>query len=119
MDLTTQFLQVSAKLYQHLSSFPSGEERAEFIHEVNELLDERGAIVEKLREQSFQYDESNEIHVALYKLDKGIRERLDILFNEVKADIKNLHNTKKYEMQYINPYASVQAMDGRFYDKRK
>lgn len=119
MDLIQQLLQVSAKLYKHLSAFPSGEERTEYIDEVNGLLDERGILVKQLREQNFQYDETDETHVTLYKLDKGIRERLDLLFNEVKADLKKFNDTKKYEKQYINPYASVQAMDGRYYDKRK
>lgn len=89
MDLIQQLLQVSAKLYKHLSAFPSGEERTEYIDEVNGLLDERGTLVKQLREQNFQYDETDETHVTLYKLDKGIRERLDLLFNEVKADLKN------------------------------
>jgi flagellar protein FliT len=119
MDLIQQLLQVSAKLYKHLSAFPSGEERTEYIDEVNGLLDERGILVKQLREQNFQYDETDETHVTLYKLDKGIRERLDLLFNEVKADLKKFNDTKKYEKQYINPYASVRAMDGRYYDKRK
>lgn len=119
MDLINQLLQVSAKLFQHLSEIPSGEERTAFIEKINELLDERGVIVKKLQEQNFKYDETNETHTTLYKLDQGIRKRLDILYNEVKMDIKNLNITKKHGMQYINPYASVQVMDGRYYDKRK
>lgn len=119
MDLTNQMLQVSAKLYKHLTTIPSGEERTSFIEEINKLLDERGKLVEQLKVESFQYDESNKTHTTLFELDKGIRERLNLVFEDVKSDLKNLNNSKKHEIQYINPYSSVRVMDGRYYDKKK
>lgn len=119
MDLSNEILQVSTKLNQLLETIPSGEDRTSFISEINQLLDERGELVEKLKNESFQYDESNNVHVTLLELDKSIRKRLDTVFDAVKTDIMNLNNSKKHEMQYINPYASVQVMDGRYYDKRK
>ncbi|HEY4624082.1 MAG TPA: flagellar protein FliT, partial [Solibacillus sp.] len=32
--------------------------------------------------------------------------------------LKDLQNAKKNEKQYLNPYSSVQVMDGRYYDKK-
>ncbi|MFP3919903.1 flagellar protein FliT [Lysinibacillus telephonicus] len=119
MDLTTQLLQVSAKLFKHLTTIPNGNERTTFIEEINNLLDERGQLVEQLKLEGFHYDESIKTHVTLFELDKGIQERLNLVLNEVKTDIKNLNNSKKHEMQYINPYSSVRVMDGRYYDKKK
>lgn len=119
MDLINELLRVSAKLYKHLTEIPSGDERTPFIEEINVLLDERGIIIENLKKEGFHYDSTNKAHVTLFELDKGICERLNLVNEAVKLDIKNLQNSKKHEMQYINPYANVQVVDGRYYDKKK
>lgn len=119
MDNQQQLLQLSAKLYKLLETVPKGEQREEFIDEVNELLDERGLVLEALRDENYKFDQANKVHGMLIDLDKGIRERLDIVMDAVKADMKNLQTAKKNEKQYINPYASVRVMDGKYYDKKK
>lgn len=119
MDLTNQLLQVSAKLYQLLSDIPKGEERDSYIENINQLLDERGQLVKNLQQQGFQINPEIKSHAMLIQLDRGIRERLQLVMEAVKKDMKDLQNVKKNEKQYINPYASVQVMDGMYYDKKK
>lgn len=119
MDLITQLLQLSAKLYKHLTNIPSSETRSVFIEELNEMLDERGIIIDQLKEEGFHFDSTNKTHVTLYEFDKGIRERINLVFDNVKSDLKNLNKSKKHKVQYLNPYAAVQVMDGRYYDKKK
>lgn len=119
MDLTNQLLQVSAKLYQLLSDIPNGDERDSYIDNINQILDERGEIIEALQQQGFQINPELKNHSMLIQLDKGIRERLQLVMDAVKQDMKDLQNVKKHEKQYMNPYASVQVMDGMYYDKKK
>ncbi|SOB91405.1 flagellar protein FliT [Ureibacillus xyleni] len=119
MENIQQLLQVSARLFKHLSDIPKGDERSSYIEEINQMLDERGTIIEKLRLEEFQIDPNNKTHDTLVKLDQGIRERLKIVFEAVKQDMKDLQNSKKNEKQYMNPYSSVQVMDGMYYDKKK
>lgn len=119
MDTLQQVLQISAKLLKHLNEIPKGEFRSVYIDEINRILDERGALIEKLRLEGFQMDTGNKIHGTLAQLDKAIRERLDDVMKLVKLDMKDLQNSKKNEKQYMNPYSSVQVMDGMYYDKKK
>ncbi len=119
MDNIQQLLQVSAKLFKHLTDIPKGEERSTYIDEINQMLDERGSLIEKLRQEGFVMASDNKLHETLAQLDKGIRERLDIVMLAVKQDMKDLQNSKKNEKQYMNPYSSVQVMDGMYYDKKK
>ncbi|MCM3389775.1 flagellar protein FliT [Ureibacillus chungkukjangi] len=119
MDNTQKLLQISAKLLKHLSEIPKGEERSDYIDEINFMLDERGALIEKLSQEGFVMDANNKIHDTLAQLDKGIRERLDDVMSLVKQGMKDLQNSKKNEKQYMNPYSSVQVMDGMYYDKKK
>lgn len=119
MDQIQDLLQVSAKLYAQLADIPKGEERDYYVEEINSKLDERGQIIESLREVGFEYDASNKAHITLFELDKGIRERLQSVMNTVKHDLKELQNAKKNEQQYMNPYSHVQVMDGMYYDRKK
>ncbi|MBD8031479.1 MULTISPECIES: flagellar protein FliT [Solibacillus] len=118
MDNIQQLLQVSAKLYQHLASLPEEEKRDEYIEKINSLLDERGLIMEHLLLNHFVLDINNKSHAMLAELDKGIRERLNKVMKVIQNDLKGLQNAKKHEQQYMNPYANVQVMDGRYYDKK-
>lgn len=119
MNQIQQLLQVSAKLYQLLLKIPKSEERDSYITKIDELLNERGQVISSLQQQGFQIDPQQKTHSTLIDLDKGIRERLQLVMNEVKKDLKDLQNTKKNERQYMNPYSDVQTMDGMYYDKKK
>ena len=119
MDNTQQLLQISAKLLKHLNEIPKGEDRSTYIEAINIMLDERGALIDKLSEEGFVMDANNKIHDTLAQLDRGIRERLESIMKLVKQDMKDLQNSKKNEKQYMNPYSSVQVMDGMYYDKKK
>lgn len=119
MDNIQLLLQESAKLFNHLSSNSKSGGRDEFIEEVNKRLDIRGDIIQSLQQSGFIVDPQNKIHATLIELDKGIRERLYTVMQEIKQDMKDLQNSKKNEKQYMNPYASVQVMDGMYYDKKK
>lgn len=119
MDNEQQLLQVSAKLFQLLENIPKGEQREGFLVEVDLLLEQRGKVLEALRDENVQFTKENKVHNMLIDLDKGIRERLDLVMNAVKTDMKNLQTAKQKEKQYINPYSSVRVMDGKYYDKKK
>lgn len=119
MENIQQLLQVSAKLFQHLSKLPQEEQRDSYIEIANSLLDERGIVMDRLQQRGFKIDKQQKAHVMLIELDKGIREHLNNLMKVIQNDLKDLQNSKKSEQQYMNPYANVQVMDGRYYDKKK
>ncbi|HBT72652.1 MAG TPA: flagellar protein FliT [Lysinibacillus sp.] len=118
MQLINQLLQVSANLFKILGDIPKGEERDEYIDNINNMLDQRGKIIEDLVQEGFQFEEQNRIHRTLLELDNGIKERLAIVMSAVKQDMANLQKTKKSEQQYFNPYSNVRVMDGMYYDKK-
>lgn len=119
MNEIQDVLQVSAKLYAYLAEIPSSEHRDQYIEEIHRKLDERSQVITALQQAGFQYDELSKTHKMLVDLDKGIQERLQFVMEAIKLDLKDLQNTKKNESQYRNPYASVQVMDGRYYDRKK
>ena len=118
MDQIQTLLQVSAKLFQHLTQVPESEQRDEYIEKIHSLLHERGAIIELIQQQGFKVDLTNRSYIMLAELDKGIQERLQKVMNAVKDDMKVLQNAKKNEKQYMDPYSNIAVMDGRYYDKK-
>lgn len=117
--ILSDYLQISAKVFKDLTQIPTGDERTEFISEINEQLDERGKIVDQLKQFNFKYDELNKIHQTLFELDKGIQERLALVMEAVKEDIREMQNAKKNEQQYIDPYQNLRSLEGRYYDGKK
>jgi flagellar protein FliT len=119
MDLTNELLQISAKLYQLLSSsIPKGEERSQYIDRINFLLDEQGKIIDALKAQNFQLNKEIKSHAMLMELNRRIGEKLQLVMEEVKKDLRDIQNTKKNEKHYMNPYSNVQVMDGMYYDRK-
>lgn len=119
-DVEQQLLQISAKVYQQLDKMPPAvEERDAYLSELDRLLDERGQLLELIQAQQIQLDATSKNKEMLVELDKGIRERLVAVMNLVKNDLKTVQVAKKKEEQYINPYASVHVMDGKYYDQKK
>lgn len=120
MDLTNELLQVSAKLYQLLSSpIPKGEERDRYIDQINILLDERCKIIETLEKQNFKLNKEIKSHAMLIELHFGIGEKLQLVMEAVKKDLRDLQNAKRNEKHYMNPYSNVRVMDGMYYDRKR
>ena len=120
MTVLNEFLQKSAQLYKYLVEYMDDKEtRSDVIQRINEMLNERGELVNRLRNEQFRYDEKNKMHVTLFELDKGIREKLDSIMGYVKEDLKELHQMKKNEIQYIDPYSQLRSSNSRYFDGKK
>ncbi|MER1984467.1 MAG: flagellar protein FliT [Solibacillus sp.] len=120
MEKTIQaLLQISAKLYEQLAVIPEGTERDEFITDIEDKLDERGELMEQLKEENFIYDDSIKMHQMLLELDKGIRARLKLISSSIQKDLRELKMLKQQEQKYSNPYADVRTMDGKYIDNKR
>lgn len=119
MSTVDHYLQTSAQLFKLLTTIPPSDERLDYIESINELLDKRGIYVDQLKSEGFQYNAEDKMHQTLYELDKGIKERLHLVMDAIKNDMKDLQNTKKHESQYIDPYKDVRVIEGRYFDNKK
>lgn len=118
-NILDDLLQISRDLFEQLSTIPKFELRDDYIDTLNSQLDKRGEILLLVKELNISFSASNSVHEALLEIDKGIRERLEKVLEDIKIDMKNLQNAKKNERQYMNPYSDVRVMDGMYYDKKK
>lgn len=119
MELLQELLQVSAQLYKHLTTFPEDKERDVYIQKIDNYLDKRGAIIDKLQQLEVNPLPGHPFEKQLRELDKGIRDGLVKAKSEIVQDMKNLQTSKKSERRYVDPYSSVRVMDGTYFDGRK
>ena len=116
MGEVEQFLAASEKLFSHLATSPSDEERTEFIDQINVLLDAREEVIQSLDKTNIS---THSLYNHLLELDKSINERLETVMNVVKGDLKDLQQKKRHETSYTNPYAATQTLDGMYFDNKK
>ncbi len=107
---------VTKKLYDLLQKPFTSEERDSVIPTIEELLESRQNIIEKV---SPPYtDGEKQLGAEVVKLNKVIDEKLAQLKQEIQLDLNQLKKTKTSTNKYTNPYESVSS-DGMFFDKRK
>jgi len=119
MGPVQKLLATSAQLYEHLTVIPEGDERDTYIEKIENLLDQRGRLLEEVMASNSVSLDGHQLTPHLLKLDRGIQARLEKVMIVIKTDIKNLQQSKKSEQSYFNPYADVGAMDGVYYDGKK
>lgn len=96
---------------------PDQLERDLLIEQIEKLLDEREVLMEDM---SGPYsDEEKALGTELVKLNKQIQADMDVLFNEIKLDMKELRQRKESNKTYLNPYGNVKTTDGIYLDSKQ
>lgn len=92
-------------------------ERSELIKDLNELMEKREILIQQL---SGPYtDEDKETGNRLLNLNKKVSIGMNILFNDVKQDLKQLRQQKESNKSYINPYGNMKTTDGLYLDSKQ
>lgn len=78
MGPVERLLSISARLYEHMSTIPNGEDREEFIEKIDVLLDERGTIIKELQQSGKSLD-GHQLNKHLQELDHNIQKQLQRL----------------------------------------
>lgn len=91
--------------------------RPKVIEEVNSLLKQRGLQMESISEPFTK--EELELGKKLLPLNEQIQYKMELLFNGLKSEMREVKKQKNSNRKYMNPYEKVQTIDGMFMDKRK
>lgn len=106
-------LQLKKRLDQEITS----QNREEIIEQVNQLIEQRGKHMQELL-PPYSQDEK-ELGKRLITLNEEIGNKMHVLFNELKKEMKQVKKQKKSNRSYTNPYKNVQTIDGMFMDSKK
>ncbi|MEC0282200.1 flagellar protein FliT [Terribacillus saccharophilus] len=117
MNRVQALYDTTAQLDTLVSQPVTSENREEIIQSLTALLDVRTIQMEELK-PPFTTEE-NILGKELLPMNDRISKQVQQIFDQLKVDIRTIKKQKQSGKKYINPYASMQTLDGRFLDKRK
>ncbi|MFE1243056.1 hypothetical protein ACFW35_02900 [Fictibacillus sp. NPDC058756] len=115
MSAVKILLEITKNLFDHLSSGLPKEEREPYIERLNEMLDQRQAIMGKL--PATYSDEEQRLGQMIVKMNETIEPLLVRQFEEIKHNLSIMKKKKEKNVQYANPYQTLSA-DGMYFDKK-
>lgn len=94
----------------------SNVDRTELIQQVNELIEQREEMIQRL---SKPYS-SEEIKIGrqIIHMNDLIKEKMDLLYQNVKEDMKQVQKRKTQSYSYLKPYGDLKTPDGMYMDDK-
>lgn len=91
--------------------------REEIINKVNELIEKRSIYIKKVKAP--YTDEEKQIGAKIVELNNSIEEKMNLLFDDLKLEMKQIKSQRKSNRSYTNPYENIQLLDGVFMDSKQ
>jgi flagellar protein FliT len=117
MNRVQALYDTTVRLDTLVSQQVSSENREEVVQSLTKLMEARALQMEELK-PPFSPEEE-QLGKELLPLNERISSHVQQIFDQLKIDIRTIKKQKQSGKKYINPYASMQTLDGRFLDKRK
>jgi flagellar protein FliT len=115
MSAVKILLEVTKNLFDHVGAGLPKEDREPYIERLNELLDQRQAIMDKL--PVVYSGEELRMGQMIVKMNETIDPLLTRQFEEIKYDLSMIKKKKEMNVQYANPYQTL-SVDGMYFDKK-
>ena len=116
MNVLDECLAVTERLIE-LTQTIDQQQRDEVIVEIEELLSRREELIPLIK-GPFSPNEK-ELVKQLLGYSNQLPIQLGKIRRQIQLDINQLDQKKISAARYTNPYATMQQLDGAFYDKRK
>ncbi|MCA0971579.1 flagellar protein FliT [Halobacillus litoralis] len=111
------FHQVTLELNEVLHRKVTNDNREEILKEVQSLLDRRSHLIKSLPDPVSESDKA--LVKSVLKIEPSMNQRIELLFTQLKKELKLLKKQKISKQQYTNPYQSVANHDGVYMDHKK
>jgi flagellar protein FliT len=115
MSAVKILLEITKNLFDHVRTGLPKEDREPYIERLNELLDQRQAIIIKL--PATYSGEEQRIGQMIVKMNETIDPLLMRQFEEIKHNLSIMKQKKEKNVQYANPYQTL-STDGMYFDKK-
>ncbi len=115
MESLVGFIKKTKELLSHLEGDFPRDERESYMEKTNQLLEERGQLLNKLPNLSELNESTKE---EMVQLEKKMQSLLNAQQNMIKKDLHLLKLQKNKTSQYQDPYGDF-SIDGMYLDKKK
>ncbi|HLR52080.1 MAG TPA: flagellar protein FliT [Candidatus Avamphibacillus sp.] len=117
MNRLEKLYKVTKQMEKVVNQEITAENREQVIQTINQLVEQRGMYMKDIIPPYTEAEKA--MGEKLIILNKQIQEQLDLLFENLKKEMRQVKKQKKSNQSYINPYQKVQTMDGMFMDQKK
>ncbi|WP_079527188.1 flagellar protein FliT [Halobacillus hunanensis] len=117
MTVWAQFASITQQLDELVQQKVTNQNREAMITQVDELLEGREQLLPELRKPQSSSEQA--IVDQVLQREPSINQRLELMLNELKVDLRNMKKQRSSKQRYTNPYKSVSSYDGMFMDHKK
>lgn len=117
MDHIQGLLLLTEQLQELLDREITSKNREKTIEQIDYLIEMRGKYLQKVAPPFTE--EEKEVGRQIIDKNVFIQKKMDCLFSNLKDEMRQVKQKKQSNRSYLNPYKSVQALDGMFMDKKK
>lgn len=107
---------VTNQLEKVLNADINGKNRDKIMEQVNDLLVKRGELLNQITPPFTE--EEKQLGRKVVSLNETIQEKMNMLFDALKVEMKQMKKQKKSNRSYINPHENVKTADGMFMDSK-
>src|SRR5690625_4418370 len=105
------------KMLQLLESLKSKEtERNDTIAEIDKLIHKRERLIAELKAPYTNEEMATGRKIIV--LNEQVEKEMNLLFNEIKLDMKKVNQSKGPNYSYLNPYGNIKTTDGMYVDNK-
>ncbi|MFD1334149.1 flagellar protein FliT [Oceanobacillus iheyensis] len=106
------------KSMQHLLNVEiTNKNREQVIGMLQQKIEEREQMLQDLT-QPYSIEEEA-LGIEVVKLNQQIEMKMNVIFDQIKVELKLMKKKKKFNNSYTNPYQHIQSSDGYFMDNKK
>lgn len=109
--------QLTLNLKETLEQKIDRQKRDQVILKVNELIEQRA--IEMTNITPPYTEKEKEMGQEIVRLNDIIERNMNLLFDELKQEMKQLNKQKKSNRSYINPYGKITSTDGMYLDSKQ
>lgn len=117
MNRLSKLYDVTKQLEKVLEAQDASSDREVVIAEVNELIEQRDTNLKDIYPPFTEEEQKSGKEIVV--LNEKIKKAMNQLFEELKADMREVKQQKESNRKYIHPYRNVKSTDGMFLDSKQ
>lgn len=117
MNRLRPFYELTELLESLLEQEITSVNRDTIIGEVNRLIEQRAILFMEIYPPFTE--EEKRTGAQIVEKNRVLQSKLNLLFSNLKQEMKQIQQKKKSNLTYINPYGHIRPADGMFLDSKK
>lgn len=95
----------------------SNADREQILVNIQAMINRRDKLIGTIKKPYTEHNQA--LGEKMISINEKIQNRMNLLYAEIKTDIKNMQRRKEKNISYINPYGKMTTEEGVYVDREK